>query len=253
MVGAAMLLVAVAIAVLAPVIAPTDPYEATTVTIDDVYQSPSAQHLLGTDDGGRDVLSALLYGSRVSLVVGFTAAGISLLVGGFVGLVAGYRGGTVETVLMRVTDIFLVLPALALQIVIVAVVGQSLRNIILVIGLLGWTTTARLVRSQTLSIKQRRFVQRARAMGAGDVHIVRHHVFPLVLPLMLANTVLVISLSILEESILAFIGLGDPTVISWGQMLNFAFTRGAVSARAWWALLPPGFALVWVVLGTTLL
>ena len=253
MVGAAMLVVAVTIAVLAPVIAPTDPYEATAVTIDDVYQPPSAQHLLGTDDGGRDVLSALLYGARVSLIVGFTAAGISLLVGGVVGLVAGYRGGGVETLLMRVTDVFLVLPALALQIVIVAVVGQSLRNIILVIGLLGWTTTARLVRSQTLSIKQRRFVQRARALGAGDVHIIRHHVFPLVLPLMLANTVLVISLSILEESTLAFIGLGDPTVISWGQMLNFAFTRGAVSAGAWWALLPPGFALVWVVLGTTLL
>ena len=251
--GAAMLLIALAVALLAPVLAPHDPYASTAVTIDDIYQPPTPSHLLGTDDGGKDVLSALLYGARVSLLVGFTAATISLIVGGVVGLVAGYRGGRVDTLLMRVTDVFLVLPVLALQIVIVAVVGQSLRNIILVIGLLGWTTTARLVRSQTLTIKQRRFVTRARALGAGDGYIVRRHVFPLVLPLMLANTVLVISLSILEESTLAFIGLGDPTVVSWGQMLNFAFTRGAVSARAWWALLPPGFALVWVVLGTTLL
>ena len=251
--GAAMLLTALLVALAAPLLAPYDPYAPVTVTIDDIYAPPSAAHLLGTDDGGKDVLSALLHGARVSLLVGFTAAAISLVVGGVVGLVAGYRGGRVETLLMRVTDVFLVLPVLALQIVIVAVVGQSLRNIILVIGLLGWTTTARLVRSQTLTIKQRRFVQRARALGAGDLHIVRHHVFPLVLLLMLANTVLVISLSILEESTLAFIGLGDPTVVSWGQMLNYAFTRGAVSARAWWALLPPGLALVWVVLGTTLL
>ncbi len=121
------------------------------------------------------------------------------------------------------------------------------------IGLLGWTTTARLVRSQTLSVRERGFVRRARAIGASDLHILSRHVFPLVLPLMLANTVLVISLAILSESTLAFIGLGDPLLISWGKMLNLAFTRGAVSAGAWWALLPPGLAIVWVVLGTTLL
>ena len=141
----------------------------------------------------------------------------------------------------------------ALQIVIVAIAGQSLVNIILVIGLLGWATTARLVRSQTLSVRERKFVLRARAIGAGDGHILRRHVVPAVLPLMIANTVLIISLAILSESTLAFIGLGDPTVISWGQMLNFAFNRGAVSAGAWWALIPPGLAIVWVVLGTTLL
>lgn len=252
-IGAAMLLIALVVAVAAPLIAPYDPYESVHVTIGDIYQKPSLAHPLGTDDGGKDVLSSLIYGARVSLLVGFSAASIALLIGGLVGIVAGYRGGRIGSGLMRLTDFFLVVPDLALQIVIVAIAGQSLTNIILVIGALGWTTTARLVRSQTLSVRERKFVLRARAIGAGDRHILRHHILPQVLPLMLANMVLVISLAILSESTLAFIGLGDPTVISWGQMLNFAFDRGAVSAGAWWALLSPGFAIVWVVLGTTLL
>jgi peptide/nickel transport system permease protein len=251
-IGLSLLGVAVLAAVFAPLIAPFDPYEQVRVTIDDIYAGPSRQHLLGTDDAGKDVFSSLVYGARVSLVVGFSAALISLVIGGSIGLVAGFRGGRTGNLLMRFTDFFLVVPDLALQIVIVAIVGQSLRNIILVIGALGWTTTARLVRSQTLTIRERKYVSRARAVGAGDLRILIHHVLPQVVPLMLANTVLVISLAILSESTLAFIGLGDPTVISWGQMLNFAFTRGAVSAGAWWALIPPGLAIVWVVLGTTL-
>ena len=253
MVGAAMLLVALLVAVFAPLLAPYDPYESVRVNILDIYQRPSAAHLLGTDDGGKDVLSSLIYGARVSLVVGFAAAAIALVIGGLVGIVAGYRGGWVGSLLMRITDFFLVIPDLALQIVLVAIIGPSLGTIILVIGALGWTTTARLVRSQTLTIRERKYVMRARAIGAGDAHILRRHILPSVLPLMLANMVLVISLAILSESTLAFLGLGDPTVISWGQMLNFAFGRGAVSAGAWWALLPPGFAIVWVVLATTLL
>jgi len=254
MAGAVMIVIAGIVAVTAPFVAPYDPYERVTVTIDDIYQAPSAAHPLGTDDGGGDVLSKLIYGARVSLVVGFVAAFISLIVGGTIGLLAGYFGGRLGALLMRFTDFFLVIPDLALLIVIVAVLrDRSLFNLILVIGLLGWTTTARLVRSQVLSLRERKFVTRARAIGAGDPYIIRHHILPLALPLMLANTVLVISLAILAESTLAFIGLGDPTVISWGQMLNFAFGRGAVSATAWWALLPPGLAIVWVVLGTTLL
>ncbi|MEO6579161.1 MAG: ABC transporter permease subunit, partial [Candidatus Limnocylindria bacterium] len=253
MVGAAMLFVAVFVAVFAPLLAPYDPYAYARVSILDIYQAPSAEHLLGTDDGGKDVFSSLLYGARVSLVVGFAAAAIALFIGGLVGIVAGYRGGWVGSLLMRITDFFLVIPDLALQIVLVAIIGPSLGTIIFVIGALGWTTTARLVRSQALTVRERKYVMRARAIGAGDAHILRRHILPAVLPLMLANMVLVISLAILSESTLAFLGLGDPTVISWGQMLNFAFGRGAVSAGAWWALLPPGFAIVWVVLATTLL
>jgi peptide/nickel transport system permease protein len=251
-VGAVMLLAAVVVAAFAPLLAPYDPYANVRVSILDIYQAPSAVHPLGTDDGGKDVLSSLMYGARVSLLVGFAAAAIALVIGGLVGIVAGYRGGWVGSLLMRITDFFLVIPDLALQIVLVAIIGPSLGTIIFVIGALGWTTTARLVRSQALTVRERKYVMRARAIGAGDAHILRRHIMPAVLPLMLANMVLVISLAILSESTLAFLGLGDPTVISWGQMLNFAFDRGAVSAGAWWALLPPGFAIVWVVLGTTL-
>ena len=253
MIGAGMLLIALFVAVFAPLLAPYDPYAGVRVTIEDIYRAPSAEHLLGTDDGGKDVFSSLLYGARVSLLVGFAAAAMALVIGGVVGIVAGYRGGWVGSLLMRITDFFLVIPDLALQIVLVAIIGPSLGTIIFVIGVLGWTTTARLVRSQTLTVRERKYVMRARAIGAGDGHILRRHILPAVLPLMLATMVLVISLAILSESTLAFLGLGDPTVISWGQMLNYAFGRGAVSAGAWWALLPPGFAIVWVVLGTTLL
>jgi len=251
--GLVMLSLSVLVAILAAALAPYDPYASVRVTIDDIYQAPSSLHPLGTDDAGKDVLSALVYGTRVSLLVGFAGAFISLVVGGLIGLVAGFKGGRLGSALMRFTDFFLVIPELALQIVIVAIAGQSLRNIILVIGLLGWTTSARLIRAQTLSVRARKFVDRAKAVGASDFYIMRRHVFPQVVPLMLANAVLTISLAILSESTLAFIGLGDPTVISWGQMLNFAFNRGAVSAGAWWALLPPGLAIVWVVLGVTLL
>ena len=253
MVGLAMLGLALFVAVFAAVLSPYDPYETPPVSIEDIYQPPSSEHWLGTDDGGKDVFSSLLYGSRVSLLVGFTAAAIAIVIGGTIGIVAGYRGGRTGGTLMRFTDFFLVIPDLALQIVLVAIIGPSLVTIIFVIGVLGWTTTARLVRSQALTVRERKFVSRARAIGASDWHIIRRHIAPLVLPLMLANAVLVISLAILSESTLAFIGLGDPTIISWGKMLNLAFTRGAVSAGAWWAIIPPGLAIVWVVLGTTLL
>lgn len=251
--GLIMLGLTLFVAVFAPVLAPYDPYDTPPVRVEDIYQPPSAEHPLGTDDGGKDVLSELLYGSRVSLLVGFTAAAIAIVIGGTIGIVAGYKAGRTGGALMRFTDFFLVIPDLALQIVLVAILGPSLVTIIIVIGILGWTTTARLVRSQALTVRERKFVARAHAIGASDWHMIRRHIVPLVMPLMLANAVLVISLAILSESTLAFIGLGDPTVISWGKMLNFAFDRGAVSAGAWWAFFPPGLAIVWVVLATTLL
>ena len=251
--GLIMLAMMVAMAILAPWISPYEPNAVTRVNIMDIYQPPSPQHWLGTDDAGRDVLSNFLYGARVSLTVGFFASFISVTIGGLIGIVAGFQGGRTENFLMRFTDIMLVIPDLPLAVVIVALTKPSLTNIILVIGLLGWTGTARLVRSQTLSVKQRKFVLRARAVGADSGHLIRRHVFPLVLPLMVVNTVLVISLAILSESTLSFLGLGDPATLSWGQMLNYAFTRGAMSAGAWWALVVPGFGIVWVVLGCTLL
>jgi peptide/nickel transport system permease protein len=251
--GTLMLVIAIFTAVFAPWIAPYNPKASLKVSIDDIYAAPSLAHLFGTDDAGRDVLSNFIYGARISLIVGFFASFISVFIGGAIGIVAGFYGGRVENLLMRFTDIMLVIPDLPLAVVLVALTKPSLLNIIFVIGILGWTGTARLVRSQTLSVKERKFVLRARAIGSGNIHIIRQHIFPLVLPLMVANTVLVISLAILEESTLSFLGLSDPTNLSWGQMLNFAFTRGGLSAGAWWALAAPGLGIVWVVLACTLL
>lgn len=252
-VGLYMIVLIVIIAIFAPLIAPYDESSTANVGISDIYQPPSAQHLFGTDDAGQDVFSNFVYGSRVSLIVGFFAAVISIFIGGSFGLLAGFFGGRWETSLMRFTDIMLVIPDLPLTVVIVALTKPSLFNIILVIGLLGWTTTARVVRSQTLAVKSRKFILRARAIGASKPHIVINHILPLVMPILVVQGVLVISLAILNESTLSFIGLGDPSVLSWGQMLNYAFGRGALSSGAWWALMVPGLGIVWIVLGLTLL
>ena len=253
LIGLTMLLVSITVAVFAPLIAPYDPNEKVRVSIDNIYTPPSAEHLLGTDDAGKDVLTNLIYGARVSLTVGFFASFITLVIGGTVGIVAGFVGGRVENFLMRFTDILLVIPDLPLMIILIALLGRKLWVIVVVVGILSWTGTARIVRSQTLSVKERKFVQRARALGAGNLYIIRRHIFPLVFPLMVVNAVLVISGIILYEATLAFLGLGDPTRVSWGQMLQFAFSRGAMSAGAWWVLIPPGLAIAWVALGLTLL
>jgi peptide/nickel transport system permease protein len=251
-VGAAMLLVVILVAILAPWLAPYDPRERVQVSPEDILAPPDAQHWLGRDDAGKDVLSLLIYGARVSLVVGFTASFMSMIIGTAVGLIAGYYGGRVGNLLMRLVDLLMVIPELPLMLVIIAVMGRGLLNIILVIGLLGWTYTARLVRSQVLSVKERQFILRGRSLGASHLHMVVRHIFPQVLPLVIAQAVLDISVAILAESTLAFLGLGDPTLISWGSMLNFAFER-AVSRRAWWFLVPPGLAIVWVSLSLVLI
>jgi peptide/nickel transport system permease protein len=250
--GALMLLGVVVLAVFAPSLAPFNPYERVEVQPSDILSPPDADHWLGRDDAGKDVLSQLIYGARVSLMVGFTASFMSMIIGTTVGLVAGYFGGRVGNLLMQVVDFLMVIPDLPLMLVIIAVMGRGLLNIILVIGLLGWTYTARLVRSQVLSVKERQFVLRARAIGASNFRIIWRHILPQVLPLIIAQAVLDISVAILAESSLAFLGLGDPMLVSWGMMLNFAFER-AVSRQAWWFLLPPGLAIVWVSLSLILI
>lgn len=252
-VGVVMLLSVVLVAVFAPLIAQYDPKSSQGISAADVYKPPSALHWLGTDDAGKDIFSLFVYGARVSLIVGFFASFISVVIGGTIGLAAGYYGGRVENSLMRFTDTMLVIPDLPLIVVIIALTKPSLFNIIFVIGIFGWTTTARIVRSQTLAVKSRKFVLRAKGIGAGNRHIILHHILPLVMPILVVNAILVVSSAILSESTLSFIGLGNPSAISWGQMLNFAFSRGAMSAGAWWALITPGFGIVWVVLALTLL
>ncbi len=250
-IGAIMLVIIVVTALFAPLLAPYDPYERIKVQASDILAPPDSEHLLGRDDAGKDVWSQLIYGARVSLVVGFAASLVSMLIGTSVGLISGYYGGKIGNFLMRIVDFLMVIPDLPLMLVIIAVWGRGLFKIILVIGLLGWTYTARLVRSQTLSTKERQFVLRAKAIGASNPRIIIRHILPQVLPLIVAQAVLDISASILAESSLSFLGLGDPTLISWGNMLNFAFER-AVSRQAWWFLLPPGFAILWVTLALIL-
>lgn len=253
LIGLFMVAVALLVAIFAPAIAQYDPKSSEGISSSDIYNPPSAEHWLGTDDVGKDIFSNFVYGTRVSLLVGFFASFISIVIGGVMGLLAGYYGGRVENFIMRFTDIMLVIPDLPLIVVIVALTKASLLNIIFVIGIFGWTTTARIVRSQTLAVKSRKFVLRAKAIGAGNWHIIIHHILPLVLPILVVNAILVVSSAILSESTLSFIGLSDPTAISWGQMLNFAFSRGAMSVGAWWALVSPGFGIVWIVLALTLL
>lgn len=251
-IGALMLLLVVLVAILAPWLAPYNPRELVQVTPDEILTPPDAEHWLGRDDAGKDVLSLLIYGARVSLLVGFAASFMSMVIGTTVGLTAGYYGGRIGNLLMRFTDFLMVIPDLPLMLVIIAVMGRGLANIILVIGLLGWTYTARLVRSQVLSVKERQFILRGRSVGASHTRLILRHIFPMVLPLIIAQAVLDISVAILAESSLAFLGLGDPTLISWGSMLNFAFER-AVSRQAWWFILPPGLAIVWVSLSLILI
>ncbi len=252
LIGVLMLTVVVVAALFGPWLAPYNPYERVQVEAADILAPPDSQHLLGRDDAGKDVWSQLIYGARVSLVVGFTASLVSMLIGTTVGLVAGFYGKWVDNLLMRVVDFLMVIPDLPLMLVIIAVWGRGLFKIILVISLLGWTYTARLVRSQTLSLKERQFITRARSIGASNVRIILRHILPQVVPLIMAQAVLDISASILAESSLSFLGLGDPTLVSWGNMLNFAFER-AVSRGAWWYLLPPGFAILWVSLSLILI
>ncbi len=251
-IGAVMLLLIALIALLAPWIAPFDPYETVSATSADVLAPPGPGHILGQDEVGRDVLSSVFYGSRISLLVGFSASLITIILGCTIGLIAGYVGGKLDILLMRITDGILVIPTLPLMLVIIAVAGRGIGNIILVIGLLTWPYTARVVRAQVLSVKERQFVMRAKAIGVSHFGIVMVHILPQVLPVIFASATLDISYAIISEASLSFLGLGDPALISWGSMLNRAFLRGAVSGGAWWYLAPPGFLLAWVTLGLNL-
>ncbi len=237
------------VAIIGPWIVPFDVLNFGSV--EDVMQPPNWQHLLGTDDMGRDVLAYLISGSRISLLVGFLATAISMIVGTVIGIVAGYSGKAIDNILMRFTDFFLVIPWLPLMMVLAAVLGTSIWNIIIVIGMTSWAGTARVVRAQTLSVREQQFVERTISIGASSRHIMMRHILPNVFPLIFANTVLIAVIAITSETTLSFLGLGDPTTASWGMMLHYAFEAGATSQGAYWYFLPPGICVVAVVLAFT--
>ncbi|MEU6812583.1 ABC transporter permease [Streptomyces sp. NPDC046831] len=249
--GLAALLLAALVALTAPLTAGAD-VQSVTDAPGGPLESPSGRFPLGTDQFGRDLLGLLVWGSRVSLLVGLLAAVLSVAIGALIGITAGHFRGWYATVMMRVTDWFLVMPTLVLAIALATVMSRSLGTIVLAIGVTTWPTTARLVRAQTLAVESRPYIERARALGGGHWHIMSRHVLPNVMPLVLAQTTLIISSAILSEATLAFLGLGDPAVVSWGGLLQDAREAGAVSSGDWWYLVPPGIAIAVVALAFTL-
>jgi peptide/nickel transport system permease protein len=237
------------LAVFGSLLAPQDPNASST----DVLEPPSGAHLLGTTEQGSDVFSQLLVGARVSILVGFSAALISAVLGAAVGLIGAFYGGWVDKVFDAFENWFLVIPQLPLMIVLARLLDPSLGVLIFVIGITSWAGTGRIVRSQVLTLKERAFVERARALGATNWHIIRRHILPNALPLIFANTVLIVAVAILAEAGLAFLGLGDPTSISWGTMLENGFNAAAPSAGAWWYVVPPGLCITVLVFAIGLL
>lgn len=239
------------LAIFGPVIAP---YDVSIQHPTEQLQLPSKDHWMGTDNFGIDIFSELLYGARTSIIVGMVSAMIASFLGAAVGLYSGYVGGWKDELVMRLNDIVLSIPWLVLMIVVAAFMGTiDLTGIILIIGLTGWSTTARMVRAQVLSVKERQYIERARALGSSDMDILRRHVFPNTFPLVFANTILTVAVSILSEATLSFLGMRPAGTVTWGTMLSFAEEKGAFQYGLHWWILAPGICIVVVVLGFTLL
>ena len=218
----------------------------------EILEGASWDHLFGTDQMGRDVLTRTAMGTKASLIVGFAAMAISMGLGTIVGLASGYWGGWKDEVIMRVNDMFLSIPWLVLMLVLAAILNaRSLWAVILVIGVTGWSTTARIVRAQVLTLKERQFVERARAIGSGDMHIINKHIFPNVVPLVFANAILTIAICILSEATLSFLKMGPRDVETWGKILDEAYVQGAALNGPYPFIIMPGLCIVFVVLGFT--
>lgn len=213
---------------------------------------PSMRFPLGTDQAGRSVLLLTIWGARPSMAIGVISTAVTIAIGAVIGLLAGHFGGIAGRVLMAVTDWFIALPVLPLAISLAVVLGQGDTSITIAIAVTSWSSTARIVRAQTLAVEARPFVERAHALGAGHRQVVLRQILPNVMPLILVSSTLTVAGAILSETTLQFLGLGNPTDVSWGTMLNQAFQQGAVTAGAWWYLLPPGIAILIVTLGFTL-
>ncbi|HET9085821.1 MAG TPA: ABC transporter permease [Candidatus Limnocylindrales bacterium] len=242
------------------------PLQTATTATGGRLQPPSLAFPLGTDELGRSMLNLTVHGTRISMVIGFLATAITVFLGGVVGIVGGFAGGKLDSVLMRITDFFLVLPTFVLALILAPIISDvigtgstvlgirtTLVVIVVVVGITSWASTARILRAQALSLKERPFVDRARVIGAGRLHIVRRHILPNVVNLIVANAVLVFAGAVLTETTLSFVGLGDPFQPSWGQLLNAAEDVGAANLGAWWYFVPPGACIVMVVFAFTLL
>jgi peptide/nickel transport system permease protein len=248
MTGLVMVLGLFVVSLAAPFLAPYDP---NFIDLKAVLMAPSGEHLLGTDPLGRDVLSRIIYGSQVSLKVGFVAVGLATLIGLLVGALAGYYGGWMDQVLMRLVDLMLCFPAFFLILAVIAILEPSIWNIMVVIGLTSWMGVARLVRAEFLSLREREFVMAARALGASDARLIWRHLLPNALAPVMVSATLGVAGAILTESALSFLGLGvQPPTPSWGNIL----TAGKDNIEiAWWLSLFPGLAILVTVMSYNLL
>jgi peptide/nickel transport system permease protein len=241
------------------------PLETVVTSSGDKFEPPNAAHLFGTDHLGRDMVNLTIHGARISMVIGLLATVVTIFIGAVIGIVSGFVGGRTDTFLMRVTDFFLVIPTFVLAIILAPIIldligidaeifeiKATLIVIVIAIGVTSWAATARIIRSQVLSIKERMFVDRARVIGSGSGHIMGAHILPNVVNLIVANTVLTFAVAVFTETTLAFIGLGDPFAPSWGQILNAAQSSGAAGLGAWWVWAPPAVCVVLVILAFTL-
>lgn len=248
MTGLALVLGLFLVSIFAPLLAPYDP---NSIDLKQVLMPPSPQHWLGTDTLGRDVLSRIIFGSRVSLKVGFVAVGLATIIGLLVGALAGFYGGVVDQILMRLVDLMLCFPAFFLILAVIAVLEPSIWNIMVVIGLTSWMGVARLVRAEFLSLREREFVAAARALGASDARLIFRHMLPNALAPVMVSATLGVAGAILTESALSFLGLGvQPPTPSWGNIL----TAGKDNIEiAWWLSFFPGLAILVTVMSYNLL
>lgn len=246
--GAGLFLLFVLLALGADIIAPHNPWNRF-----DPYLKPSSSHWLGTDDLGYDILSELIYGSRVSLFVGLGAAVLATVIGLCIGLFAGYFKGTPDEILMGITDVFLMIPRIPLVILLAAFLKPSYWIIALTIGLLWWTSTARVVRSKSLQVSEMNFVLSSKCLGFSNVHIIFTDVLPNIIQIVIPKFMLTVAAAMITEASLSFLGLGDPSTKSWGMMINFAFTKGGLVNALWWWFIPPGLCITFFVYAVVLL
>ena len=254
--GLITIAIVVAMALLGPALAPQDPLATSSFDFANRMQPPSSAHWLGTDESGRDLFSQFLLGARVSLIVGLVAGLASAGIGAVVGICAGYFGGWTDRGLTFLDDWFLVLPFVPFAVLIAALFQDDAQEIpggrtgiiVIVLAITGWAGTTRIVRAQVLSLRERQFVERARSQGASHLWIMRRHILPNVMPIVWANSVLIVALAVLGEAGLSYFGLGDPDAFSWGTVLYNGFQAGAINQGAWWYVVPPGLAITLFVL-----
>jgi peptide/nickel transport system permease protein len=250
-IGILILMLFTVVAVAAPLIAPHDPLAVNWAEGHVVAQllPPSSKFWLGTTYYGRDVLSQLIYGTRVAMIVGIVSAFFITVIGTNVGLIAGYFGGAIDAILMRITDVVFGIPFLPFAVVLVALLSPSLSNIVLTISCLLWRTTARVIRAQVLSLRERPFVKAARVAGASNFRIMYVHILPNVLPMSLLYVALGVGWAVLAEASLSFLGFGDPNMLSWGGILYEAYLTGSFRS-SWWVVVPPGICIAMLVAAT---